>query len=100
MTYTKYPEDDHHASALRYDGNSAPRVLAAGSGQLASAIEQVARENNVPIVQDRTLSGLLSQVPLGDEIPPLLYVAVATVLAYVFEVEGRTPADIRPIRKA
>lgn len=100
MTYGRRPEDDHHASALRYDGHSAPKVLAAGSGQLASAIEQVARENDVPIVHDRTLSGLLCQVPPGDEIPPLLYVAVATVLAYVFEVEGRTPADVRPLRKA
>ena len=98
MTYDRYEDVDLLASALRYDGHSAPRVLATGSGELAAAIERVAREHDVPIVQDRALSALLSQVPLGDEIPPQLYLAVATVLAYIFELEGRTPADIRPIK--
>lgn len=99
MTYDRKPGKEHSAAALHYDGHSAPRVLASGSGQLAAAIEKIAHEHDVPVVQDRSLGGLLSQVPPGEEIPPLLYVAVATVLAYVFELEDRTPADVRPIKK-
>jgi flagellar biosynthesis protein len=81
------------ATALGYNGVEAPRVLAAGTGDVAAAIERLADENHIPVIQDPALSAVLAVVPLGEEIPPQLYVAVATVLSYVFQVSGRSPED-------
>ncbi|MEP5765393.1 MAG: EscU/YscU/HrcU family type III secretion system export apparatus switch protein [Halieaceae bacterium] len=84
-------EELRRAAALAYDGELAPRLVAKGSGELAAEIEALARRHDIPVIQDPRLSALLSAVPLGQEVPPQLYVAVATVLAYVFGVSGRTP---------
>ena len=88
-------EELRRAAALAYDGRTAPRLVAGGSGVLAEEIEALGRKHGIPVVQDPRLSAVLSAVPLGDEIPPQLYVAVATVLAYVFKVSGRTPDDLK-----
>jgi flagellar biosynthesis protein len=86
------PADElRRAAALAYDGTGAPRVVANGSGTLAEEIEALARRHGIPVIQDPRLSAALSAVPLGEEVPPALYVAVATVLAYVFKVSNRRP---------
>lgn len=90
-------EELRRAAALAYDGKAAPRLVAGGSGALAEEIEALARRHGIPVVQDSHLSAVLSAVPLGEEIPPQLYVAVATVLAYVFKVSGRTPDDLKTV---
>ena len=77
--------------ALRYDGDGAPRVSARGEGELARQILDVARENNIPLKNDPQLVALLAQIPVGDEIPRDLYVAVAQVLAFVYALTGRMP---------
>lgn len=74
------------AVALEYGGQGAPRVVASGEQILAERIATLAREHGIPVVSDYGLIGLLSQVPVGEEIPEALYVAVAEVLAYVFLV--------------
>lgn len=74
------------SAALKYSGEGAPVLLAKGDGLLAERIEALAREHDVPLVQDAQLTELLCQLPLGDEIPPSLYVAVAEVLAYVYRL--------------
>jgi flagellar biosynthesis protein len=43
----------------------------------------------VPIMQDAQLTDLLCQLPLGEEIPPALYAAVAEILAYVYRLNDR-----------
>ena len=73
--------------ALRYDGSAAPVVVATGEGEIAEAIRAKAEEAGVPVVEDPKLAYLLSQVPLGDEIPPALYRAVAEVLVFVMRME-------------
>ncbi len=73
--------------ALRYDGANAPVVVASGQNEVAAAIRAKAEEAGVPIVEDPKLAYLLSQVPLGDEIPPALYRAVAEVLVFVMRME-------------
>ena len=83
------------AIALYYDGHSAPNVTAKGSGPLADRILQLAREHGVPTHADDALARLLMQVPLGEEIPSQLYVAVAEVLAFTFCLAGITPQDVR-----
>ncbi|MCH1491362.1 MAG: EscU/YscU/HrcU family type III secretion system export apparatus switch protein [Luminiphilus sp.] len=78
---------DRASVALRYDGAQAPVVVATGEGQVADAIRARAEEAGVPVVEDPKLAMLLSQVPLGDEIPPALYRAVAEVLVFVMQIE-------------
>ncbi len=78
---------DRSSVALRYDGVQAPVVVATGEGHVAEAIRIRAEEAGVPVVEDPKLAMLLSQVPLGDEIPPALYRAVAEVLVFVMQIE-------------
>jgi flagellar biosynthesis protein len=61
-------------------------LLAKGEGEVAARIREIARAHDVPIMQDVQLTELLCQIPLGEEIPPALYVAVAEVLAYVYRL--------------
>ncbi len=77
---------ERRSAALSYSGQGAPVLVAKGGGEVAQRIIDRAREHNVPIVEDGQLAEVLCQVPLGDEIPPELYVAVAEVLAYVYRL--------------
>ena len=74
------------AAALQYSGQGAPTVVASGEGELAARIEQLARQHDIPLVQDAVLTSLLAKVPLGDEIPEYLFLAVAEILAHLYRV--------------
>ena len=76
------------AVALHYDQEGAPTVLATGEGEVARLIKEHAEAAGVPLVEDPKLSYLLSKIPLGDEIPPELYRAVAEVLVFVLRLEN------------
>ena len=77
--------------ALRYDGEGAPRVTASGDGELARQILDLAREHRIPLRSDPQLLELLAQVPVGEQIPKDLYVAVAKVLVFVYALTGKVP---------
>jgi flagellar biosynthesis protein len=79
------------AAALRYDQvqSMAPRVVAKGKGHIAEQIIQVARENDVPMVEDRNLVNVLEALELESEIPAELYQAVAEVLVFIYKLNGR-----------
>jgi flagellar biosynthesis protein len=64
-----------------------PQVVASGEGEIAALIKARAEAAGVPVVEDPRLAFLLSQVPLGDDIPPALYRAVAEVLVFVMRME-------------
>ena len=83
------------AVALHYSGKRAPRITASGGGTVAERIVEIAREHDVPVHEDPLLTEALSQVPLGAEIPENLYVAVAEVLAFVYQLSGRRPGEER-----
>jgi flagellar biosynthesis protein FlhB len=88
----------HIAIAVRYrrDEGRAPRVTAKGKGQLAEHMRALARENGVPIVQDIPLARLLyKKVKVGREIPAATFKAVATILAFVYRVTGRSAGAAR-----
>lgn len=72
--------------ALKYDGEGAPKVTAKGRGEVAKQILKLAEEHQIPLYQDAELSALLSKVELGHEIPEQLYLAVARVIRFVFEL--------------
>lgn len=81
----------HYAVALKYtDGKmGAPKVVAKGAGEVAARIREIARENKVPMLEAPALTrALYRHAELGDEIPEALYIAVAEVLAYVFQLRS------------
>ena len=82
------------AVALRYDSavSSAPKLTAAGKGEIAKKIIEAAQAAGVDIVQDPDLLEVLGRVPIGEEIPPELFQAVAEILAFVYRVNGRYAA--------
>ena len=82
----------HYAIALRYNPGeaAAPRVLAKGIRKRALRIKRIARENEVPTVENRPLArALYASVEVEQEIPEELYAAVAAVLAEVFKQRER-----------
>jgi flagellar biosynthetic protein FlhB len=79
----------HYANAIKYDSESgsAPTVVAKGRDLIANNIKKIAKENNIPIVENKLLAReIYKAVEIGDEIPNDLYHAVAEVLAYVYEL--------------
>jgi len=85
------PEKSAKAVALRYapDKDAAPRVVAKGRGYLAEAIQAIARENHVPLLEDPNLVEVLEALDLHLEIPLELYRAVAEVLVFVYRLNGK-----------
>ena len=81
----------HFAVALSYDGGgSAPKVVAKGQDEVAARIREIARENKIPLVENKPLARTLySTVEIGREIPADLFEAVAQVLAFVYRTYGR-----------
>lgn len=73
------------AVALKYDSVTmrAPRIVAKGQRLMAARIREAAREHGVPIVEDVPLARALFPRPIGAEVPPQLYRAVARILIIV-----------------
>lgn len=91
---TKGDKRRSRAVALRYDKRKgAPSVSASGSGLTAERILEIAREHDVPVHEDPLLTEALAQIPIGEEIPENLYIAVAEVLAFIYFLSGRKPGD-------
>ncbi|HIC08615.1 MAG TPA: flagellar biosynthesis protein FlhB [Aquificales bacterium] len=78
-------EDKKRAAALRYNPqtDSAPKLIAKGRGTVAEKIIELAKEHNIPIVEDPLLVDSLIKLDLYEEIPPHLYEAVAKIVAYI-----------------
>jgi flagellar biosynthetic protein FlhB len=82
----------HYAVALRYNQMEAPApmVVAKGADRVAEKIKEIARENNVPIRENKPLArALYSQVEIGEMIPEDLYKATAAILAQVWKIKGK-----------
>lgn len=80
----------HYAVAIKYDASkySAPIVVAKGENYLAMKIKEVAKENQIEIVENKPLARMLyANVDVGAEVPPELYQAVAEVLAFVYNLK-------------
>jgi flagellar biosynthesis protein FlhB len=93
----------HFAVALRYESGvtAAPRVVAKGLDEVALRIRAVAREHDVPIVENPPLARALHRsVELGAMIPPEHYQAVAEIIGFVLRLHqpagrGETAAGVR-----
>lgn len=76
------------AVAVAYNpGEVAPKILAAGKGEVAERIIETAKENDVPFYQDNKLAETLSRLQIGDTIPPELYEVVAEILVFVDDMD-------------
>ncbi len=83
------------AIAIKYDAEEmgSPKVIAKGADFLAKKIREIAILHGVPIVERKPLARMLYKtVEVGQEVPEKLYKAVAEVLAYVYQLSGKSPA--------
>ena len=79
----------HIAIALKYEPENkvdAPKVIAKGKEKLAQKIKEIARNNDVPIVENKPLARSIFEIcEIGDEIPVEFYQTVAEVLTQVYQ---------------
>lgn len=90
MTEDKKAEREERktAVAVAYQpGERAPKILAAGKGEIAERIIETAKENDVPFYQDNQLADTLSKLEIGSTIPPELYEVVAEILVFVDDMD-------------
>ena len=88
----------HFSIAIRYDPEvmGAPRITAKGADLIALRMRQIARQNDVPIVERPPLArALYWGVEVGQEVPIEQYEAVAELLAYVYRVDTRAEAKFK-----
>jgi Uncharacterized homolog of the cytoplasmic domain of flagellar protein FhlB len=79
------------AIALSYDGQQAPTLSAKGDDTLAEAILALARQHEVPIYENAELVRLLARLELGDQIPEALYLTIAEIIAFAWQLRGKVP---------
>lgn len=89
------------AVAMAYRaGQSAPQVVAKGRGLIAETIIERAKEAGVYVHESPELVALLMQVDLDQHIPPELYIAVAELLAWLYQLEhGQADEKMPPDTK-
>lgn len=77
------------AAALSYDPSrdGIPTLSAYGEGFVAEKILKKAEEASVPVMFDENLAAMLSNIAVGDQIPPELYEAVAQILVFLSETD-------------
>ena len=82
----------HIAVALRYDPATmaAPRMVAKGAGVIAERIKSLAREHNIPVMENKPLArAMFKTMKIGQTIPRELFTAVAQVLSYVYRLKRK-----------
>ena len=82
----------HFSIALKYDPEEmdAPVVVAKGIDDLAMRIREVAKEHDIPLVENKPLARVLfDQVDVDSMIPEQHFEAVAKVISYVFQLKGK-----------
>ena len=82
----------HIAIAIKYiDGEmEAPKVVAKGADNIALKIKEIAKEHDVPIMENKPLARMMyEKVEIDEEIPQDMYQAVAEILAMVFKLKNK-----------
>ncbi|MEH6625203.1 MAG: flagellar biosynthesis protein FlhB [Motiliproteus sp.] len=83
----------HYSVAIKYDQNTvgAPMLVAKGADHMAIKIREIANEYKIPILAAPALArAIYFNTELEEEIPEGLYVAVAQVLAHVYQMKAAT----------
>lgn len=83
----------HIAVALKYEaGMDAPKVVAKGAHKVAERIKEIAKENDVPVIENKPLArSMYKSMDLDQEISAEFYMAVAEILSTVYRMKGRVP---------
>jgi flagellar biosynthetic protein FlhB len=81
----------HIAVALKYDDTMvAPTIIAKGADLIAEKIREMAKEFNIPIIENKPLArSMFKTLKIGQTIPKELYTAVAEVLSYVYKLRRK-----------
>jgi len=80
----------HYSVAIKYEqqGARAPFIIAKGVDFMALKIREVAREHEVPVMESPALCrAIYHTTEIGDEVPEELFIAIAQVLAYIYQLE-------------
>ncbi|MPN61437.1 Flagellar biosynthetic protein FlhB [bioreactor metagenome] len=80
----------HIAIAIKYESgkSNAPTLIAKGSGHVAIKIKEIAKEHEIPIIENKPLARLMfNEVDIETEIPSEMYQAVAEILALVYKMK-------------
>lgn len=82
----------HISIAIHYVPNEmdAPVILAKGNDTVALKIREIAKEHNIPIVENPPVARLLHKLEIGEHVPEELFKVVAEILAYVYSLRGNT----------
>jgi flagellar biosynthetic protein FlhB len=81
----------HIAVVLKYDANlPAPQIVAKGADLIAEKIKEIAREHNIPVIENKPLARTIYKtLKIGQVVPRELFVAVAEVLSYVYKLRKK-----------
>jgi flagellar biosynthetic protein FlhB len=82
----------HLSIAVQYDSNKmdAPVIIAKGADFIALKIREIAREHEIPIIENPPVARLLHKLDIGESIPEDLFKVVAEILAHVYSLKGKT----------
>lgn len=86
-------KDENIGIALEYSGDI-PKILACARGLLFDRLIQIAKKHNITIYEDPDLAHVLSELPVGSQIPENLFKAVAEVLAYCYRINSEFKAKM------
>ena len=80
----------HISVAVKYSSEDmeAPLVIAKGADVMAMKIREIAREHDVPIIENPPVARMLHKLDLGSTIPESLFKAIAEILAHVYSLKG------------
>lgn len=87
----------HLAIVLRYDTtiDKAPIVTAKGADYIAKKIREIAKENKIPIMENKELArAMYKQVEIGEQVPVELYKTIAEILAIVYQMKEKSKRKI------
>ncbi len=82
----------HISVAIKYEPSTmeAPMIVAKGADVIALKIREIAREHEIPIIENPPVARLLHGLDLGEKIPEDLFKVVAEILAHVYSLKGKT----------
>lgn len=80
----------HLSVAIKYDPDTmdSPKILAKGADHVAMRIREIARENEIPLVENPPVARLLHKLDLGASVPEEMFKAVAEILAHVYSLKN------------